>query len=77
MAKTSTISVLVKKRVNTLRRAEVAERALDRIKDTKERGHIYWRRQFYLGYVAKLTLQIEALRLAEQKEVRVLGSLAT
>jgi hypothetical protein len=77
MAKTSTISILTKKRGNALRRAETAERALDRIEDTKERGHIYWRRQRYLDYVARLTLQIEALRALEGKEVRVLGSLAT
>lgn len=73
MAKTSTISILTKKRANTMRRVEVADRALERLKDTKERGHVYWRRQHYLGYVARLTLQIEALRLAESKEVKVLG----
>ena len=74
MAKTSTISVLTKKRGNALRRAETAERALDRIEDTKERGHIHHRRKRYLGYVAKLTLEIEALRAIEGKHVRPVGA---
>lgn len=73
MAKTHTINVLCKIRGNAMRRAETAERALDRIEDTKERGHIHHRRKHYLAYVARLTLQIEALRAIDGKEVRVPG----
>jgi len=77
MPKTSTISILTKKRGNALRRAEMVGRALERLTDHRQWINAYHRRRQYLSTVARLTLAIEAVRLVEEKQVRVLDSLAT
>jgi hypothetical protein len=69
----SAVDTLQRKRANALRRAEFADRALERLQGTKEAGNIRNRRRFYYEHVARLTLQIEALRSVQGKDVRVLG----
>lgn len=71
----STISILLKKRGNALRRSETVGKALERLEGKKEYPNVLLRHKRYLQSVANLTLAIEAVRLAEEKPVRVLGSL--
>ncbi len=71
----STISILTKKRGNALRRAETTGKALDRLEGTKEYPNVVLRHKMYLQSVANLTLAIDAVRLAESREVKVFGSL--
>jgi hypothetical protein len=70
----SPVAVLIRKRNNALRRAETVGKALERLVATKEYPNVFLRHKRYLQSVQNLTLAIEAVRLAEQKEVRVLGA---
>ena len=79
MTQTTSIAFLIRKRDNALRRAEMVGRALERFDRPKEHRkwiNAYHRRRLYLNTVANLTLAIEAVRLAESKEVKVFGSLS-
>ncbi len=64
------ILTLTRKRNNALHRAETCSKALERLGGAKEYRNVLMRRNNYLGTVAKLTLAIDTLRLAEGKEVR-------
>jgi hypothetical protein len=71
------ITILTRKRAWAFRRAETVGKALERLEGTKEYPNVLQRHRMYLQSVASLTLAIEAVRMVEEKEVRVLGSLAT
>ena len=71
----STVSILLKKRGNALRRAEMVGRSLERLVATKEYPNVLLRHRMYLQSVANLTLAIDAVRLAEEREVKVFESL--
>lgn len=75
-AELSPLAILIKKRGQELRRAEMVGRALERLEGTSEYADAFNRHQRYLASVAALTLSIDLLRQAEGKEVRVLGSLS-
>ena len=73
----SPVAQLMRKRSWAYRRAETVGKALERLEGTKEWFNVYKRWTMYLQTVANLTLAIDAVRLAESKEVKVLGRLAT
>ena len=69
----SPVALLVRKRANALRRAETVGNALERLVATREYPNVFKRHKMLLQSVANLTLAIEAVRLAESREVKVLG----
>jgi hypothetical protein len=69
----SPVALLGRKRANALRRAETVGNALERLVATREYPNVFKRHKMLLQSVANLTLAIEAVRLAESREVKVLG----
>ena len=72
VTQTTPITILTRKRAWAFRRAETVGRALERLEGKKEWLNVYNRWRMYLQTVAQLTLAIDAVRLAEEKETRVL-----
>jgi hypothetical protein len=68
---------LLKTRAKTQRQVDMLGKALERLEGKKDYPDAFARHQQYLAALAEQTLAIEAVRMAQEKEVRVLGSLAT
>ena len=75
MTQNPSITLLTRKRAWAFRRAETVGNALGRLEGNPEWFNAYRRWKMYLQTVANLTLAIDAVRLAQEKEVRVPGSL--
>ena len=56
-----------------MRRADMVERALNRLEGGREWNNVQKRWRMYLHTVAQLTLAIDAVRREEEKQIRVLG----
>ena len=73
----SPLAILLKTRAKTQRQVDMLGKALERLEGKKDYPDAFARHQQYLAALAEQTLAIEAVRMAQEKEVRVLGSLAT
>ncbi|HWX14336.1 MAG TPA: helix-turn-helix transcriptional regulator [Methylocella sp.] len=71
----SPLAILLKTRAKTQRQVDMLGRALERLEGKKDYADAFERHQRYLAALAEQTLAIEAVRLAESREVKVFGSL--
>jgi hypothetical protein len=69
----SPLAILLKTRAKTQRRVDMLDKALERLEGKKDYADAFERHQRYLAALAEQTLAIEAVRLAESREVKVFG----
>lgn len=69
----SPLAILLKTRAKTQRQVDMLGKALERLEGKKDYPDAFARHQQYLAALAEQTLAIEAVRMAQEKEVRVLG----